>query len=57
MKYKFNLKIDTLVKKSKENEKTPDINRRSNNNSPNVKKHRISIEKTYNIQKNIIRNN
>jgi len=51
MKYKFNLKIDTLVKKSKENEKTPDINRRSNNNSPDVKKHRISIEKTYNIQK------
>ena len=51
MKYKFNLKIDTSVKFSKKNEKTPDINRRSNNNSPNVKKHRISIEKVSNTQK------
>ena len=45
MKYKFNLKIDTAVKFSNKNVKTPDINRRSNNNSPNVKKHRISVEK------------
>ena len=51
MKYKFNLKIDTSVKKSQKNVITPDINRRSNNNSPNVKKHRISIEKNYNIHK------
>lgn len=51
MKYKFNLKIDTSVKKSQKNVKTPDINRRSNNNSPNIKKHRISIEKNYNIHK------
>lgn len=51
MKYKFNLKIDTSVKISQQNVKTPDINRRSNNNTPNVKKHCILIEKNYNIQK------
>lgn len=45
MKYKFNLKIDTSVKFSNKKVRTPDINRRSNNNSPNVKKHRISVEK------------
>ena len=51
MKYKFNLKIDTTVKFSNKTVKTPDINRRSNNNSPNVKKHRISVEKNSDIQK------
>ena len=51
MKFKFNLKIDTSVKISKKNEKTPDINRRSNNNSPCVKKHRVSVEKLENFQK------
>jgi len=51
MKYKFNLKIDTTVKFSNKTVKTPDINRRSNNNSPNVKKHRISVEKISDIQK------
>ena len=51
MKYKLNLKIDTSVKISQKIVKTPDINRRSNNNTPNVRKHRISIEKKYDIQK------
>lgn len=51
MKYKFNLKIDTTVKFSNKTVKTPDINRRSNNNSPNVKKHRISVEKISDTQK------
>tara|TARA_B100001564_G_C20264315_1_gene500756 strand:- start:193 stop:366 length:174 start_codon:yes stop_codon:yes gene_type:complete len=51
MKYKFNLKIDTTDKFSKKRVRTPDINRRSNNNSPNVKKHRISVEKISDTQK------
>ena len=51
MKYKFNLKIDTTVKFSNKTVRTPDINRRSNNNSPNVKKHRISVEKISDTQK------
>ena len=58
MKYKFNLKIDTSIKFSNKKVRTPDINRRSNNNSPNVKKHRISVEKNlYAKNKNIIKNN
>ena len=51
MKYKFNLKIDTTVKFSNKTVKTPDINRRSNNNSPIVKKHRVSVEKITDAQK------
>ena len=51
MKYKFNLKIDTSIKFSNKNVRTPDINIRSNNNSPNVKKHRISVEKISDTQK------
>jgi hypothetical protein len=43
MRQKVNLKIDTsfLINKKKVN--TPDINRRSNNTTPVVKKHRVSI--------------
>ena len=51
MKFKFNLKIDTSVKFSNKTVKTPDINRRSNNNSPIVKKHRVSVEKITDAQK------
>ena len=51
MKFKFNLKIDTTCKFSNKTVKTPDINRRSNNNSPIVKKHRVSVEKITDAQK------
>ena len=55
MKFKFNLKIDTTVKISNKTVKTPDINRRSNNNSPCVKKHRVSVEKISDFQKKKIK--
>ncbi len=55
MKFKFNLKIDTTVKFSNKTVKTPDINRRSNNNSPCVKKHRVSVEKISDFQKKKIK--
>ena len=55
MKFKFNLKIDTTVKFSNKNVKTPDINIRSNNNSPCVKKHRVSVEKITDFQKKNIK--
>lgn len=45
MRNKFQLRIDTSVKEQKISVKTPDILRRSNSDSPDLKKHRISVIK------------